>query len=57
MYRCLSLVEGYSANEAIETDEKVTARRPDAPARFVASLQKRKTAIWMGKVCKFFHLT
>jgi UDP-glucose 4-epimerase len=49
MYGCLSLVEGYSTNEVIETDEKVidrkaviesTDRRPGAPSRLVASSEK-----------------
>ena len=44
---CLSLVEGYSVNEVMETCEKVTGRkavieytdrRPGDPARLVASL-------------------
>jgi UDP-glucose 4-epimerase len=47
--RGLSLVEGYSINEVMETCEKTTgrkavieytARRPSAPVRLVASSQK-----------------
>lgn len=45
---CLSLVEGYSVNKAIEACKKATARRPGSPARLVAS-RKKFMKSWDGK--------